>query len=215
VTETTPLSGRRAQAARNDTVILDAAREIFLADPAAPIATVAERAGVGISALYRRYPSKEELLGTLCAIGQRVYLDEVERALADDGDPWDAYVTFLNRIVEADTHSLTVSLAGGFTPTAEHMQAAERMRVLGTKLFDRAKATGRLRRGVTFLDVAYLLEQLSSLRSPDSARTAELRRRYLTVIIDGVSDADSPRLPGRAPTWDEQQARWVPPADRR
>ena len=101
------LSGRRAQAARNDERILDAAREVFVADPAAPIAAVAERAGVGISALYRRYPSKEELLGTLCAIGQDVYLAEVERALADDGDPWDAYVTFLHRIVDADTHALT------------------------------------------------------------------------------------------------------------
>jgi hypothetical protein len=143
-----------------------------------------------------------------------VYLDEVERALADEGDPWDAYVTFLHRIVEADTHALTVSLAGAFAPTPEHMETAERMRVLGTKLFDRAKATTRLRWGVTFLDLAYLLEQVSSLRSADPARTAELRQRYLTVIIDGVSAPEAPRVPGRAPTWDEQQARWVPPTDR-
>src|SRR5689334_18297541 len=139
-----PLDGRRAQAARNDERILAAARQVFVADPAAPIAMVAERAGVGISALYRRYPSKEELLGRLCAIGQEVYLAEVERALADDGDPWTAYVTFLARIVEADTHALTVSLAGQFTPTPAHLAAAERMRVLGTELFDRARATGHL-----------------------------------------------------------------------
>src|SRR5215211_7459340 len=40
-----PLSGRRAQAARNDERILDAAREVFLADPGAPISAVAEHAG--------------------------------------------------------------------------------------------------------------------------------------------------------------------------
>ncbi len=51
---TAPLSGRKAQAARNDTLILAAARAVFTADPSAPIAAVAERAGVGISALYRR-----------------------------------------------------------------------------------------------------------------------------------------------------------------
>src|ERR1700730_6887879 len=45
-----PMSGRRAQAARNDDLILDAAREVFIADPGAPISAVAERAGVGISA---------------------------------------------------------------------------------------------------------------------------------------------------------------------
>src|SRR5664279_2184920 len=102
----TPLNGRRAQAARNDDAILRAAREIFVADPDAPIAAVARRAGVGISALYRRYPSKEDLLGTLCANGQQVYLREALRALADDGDPWQAYAGFLRRIVAADTHSL-------------------------------------------------------------------------------------------------------------
>ena len=62
--ETTPapLSGRRAEAARNDQRIIDAAREVFVADSGAPIAAVAKRAGVGIGALYRRYASKEELL---------------------------------------------------------------------------------------------------------------------------------------------------------
>jgi AcrR family transcriptional regulator len=62
MTPAPPLRGRRAEAARNDQRILDAAREVFVADPGAPIAAVAKRAGVGIGALYRRYASKEELL---------------------------------------------------------------------------------------------------------------------------------------------------------
>ena len=70
----TPMSGRRAEAARNDRRILDAARAVFVADPGAPIAAVAEHAGVGISALYRRYASKEELLRRLCGDGLKVYL---------------------------------------------------------------------------------------------------------------------------------------------
>ena len=47
----TPLSGRRAQAAANDAVILASARAVFTADPSAPISAVAQHAGVGISAL--------------------------------------------------------------------------------------------------------------------------------------------------------------------
>ena len=54
----TPLSGRRAQAARNDVRILEAARTVFVADPDAPISAVAKRAGVGISALYRPWDCK-------------------------------------------------------------------------------------------------------------------------------------------------------------
>ncbi len=55
--------------------------DVFTADPNAPISAVAERAGVGISALYRRYRSKEELLQELSLNGLRRYLDEVEAAL--------------------------------------------------------------------------------------------------------------------------------------
>jgi AcrR family transcriptional regulator len=82
------LSGRRAQAATNDGVILEAARAVFTADPSAPISAVAQHAGVGISALYRRYPSKEDLLRTLAADGLQRFTDELETALSDDRDPW-------------------------------------------------------------------------------------------------------------------------------
>src|SRR4029450_2814244 len=103
----TPMSGRRAEAARNDQRILDAARAVFIADPGAPISAVAEHAGVGISALYRRYPSKEELLRKLCADGLRQYIQGAETALPDDGDPWQAFTRFLHRLVDIGSSSLT------------------------------------------------------------------------------------------------------------
>src|SRR5947209_16906160 len=84
----TPLSGRRAQAARNDQRILDAARAVFTADPEAPISAVAERAEVGIGALYRRYRSKDELLQQLASDGLRRYISVAADALAAHGDPW-------------------------------------------------------------------------------------------------------------------------------
>jgi len=197
----TPLSGRRAQAARNDESILSAAREVFVDDPSAPISAVSHRAGVGISALYRRYPSKEILLGTLCSDGQGVYIAEAERALADDGDPWDAYADFLRRIVAADTHSLTVRLAGTFVPTEQHQQDAERMRLLSEQLFERARAAGAIRPDATELDVAFLMELLSQTRLGSQQRTAELRQRFLGVILDGLRPGSTLALPGRAPSW--------------
>ena len=178
-------------------------------DPAAPIAHVAERAGVGIAALYRRYGSKEALLGTLCLVGQDRYLEEAERALADDGDPWAAYEEWLRRIVDADTHSLTVSLAGTFTPGPEHANRAERMDELTTELFERTRASGRLRPDVTRLDVAFLLELLAQVKLGDAQRTAELRQRQPAIIVDGLRARGQSELPGSAPTWQEQAARWV------
>src|SRR3712207_5942213 len=90
---------RRAEAERNDERILASARVVFIADPAAPISAVAEHAGVGIGALYRRYPSKEELLRTICADGLARFIAAAEAALLDDGDPWQAFAAFMRACV--------------------------------------------------------------------------------------------------------------------
>jgi AcrR family transcriptional regulator len=214
--EGTRLKGRKAQAALNDEAILAAAREVFLADPAAPIAAVAERAGVGIGALYHRYDSKEELLRTLCANGQLVYVAEIEQALASDGEPWEVFTDYLRRIVAANTHGLTVRLAGLFTPSAEMLTVAERMRALSMELFEQVRAAGELRPDITFLDIEYLLEFLASVRLGDPQRSAELRQRHLSIIIDGLHNVRSTTaqptpLPGNPPTWEEQTARWMRP----
>jgi len=200
--------GRQAQAAHNDEVILQAAREVFLEDPGAPIAAVAERAGVGIGALYHRYASKEDLLRTLCRNGQEIYLTEIKRALADDAEPWEAFTGFLRRIVAANTHGLTVRLAGMFVPSEEQMALAEQMRSLGMELFERVRGAGVLRDDVTYLDIEFLLEFLAGARLGDAIRTAELRQRHLAVIMDGLRSGGTP-LPGRAPTWQEQLERWI------
>jgi AcrR family transcriptional regulator len=204
-----PLRGRQAQAAQNDELILQAARAVFLADPTAPISAVAERAGVGIGALYHRYAGKEDLLRTLCRNGQEIYLTEIKRALASDDEPWEAFTGFLRRIVAANTHGLTVRLAGTFVPTAEQLALAEEMQALAIELFERVRATGVLRDDVTYLDVEFLLEFLASVKLGSASRTAELRQRHLAVVIDGLRAGGRTPLPGEPPTWEEQTQRWL------
>jgi AcrR family transcriptional regulator len=203
-----PLSGRRAQAARNDRVILDAAREVFVADPKAPISAVAERAGVGIGALYRRYGSKEDLLRRLSADGLRVYIAAVEDALVDEGNPWKAFANFMRRVVDADTHSLTLRLAGTFTPTEELYREGARAQELNVELFQRTKAAGAIRWDIEVDDIALLLEQLAAVRMGDEERTRQLRRRYLALLLDALHDLSGSRLPGPPPSWEEIGRRW-------
>lgn len=186
------LPGRRGQALRNDTVILDAARTVFLSDPKAPVAAVAEQAGVGISALYRRYPSKEDLLRRLCHDGLRRFITEAESA-ASDPDPALAFSRFMHGVVDADVHSLTVHLAGTFTPTEEMHADARRANELAEALVRRAQAAGQLRGDVVPDDVGLVLEGCAAIRVPDPARTRELRQRYLRLQLDGLA-----ALPG----WD-------------
>lgn len=201
------LPGRKAQAARNDGIILDAARAVFLADAAAPISAVAERAGVGISALYRRYPSKDVLLRTLCYDGLRRYNAEAEAALANS-DPWRGLVGFLERVVDADVHSLTVRLAGTFTPDDSIVPDVQRSGELTSELVRRAHATGRLRPEVTDLDLGMVLDACAAVSTPDPERTAQLRRRVLALLVDGMATAGE--LPGPAPQPGEFAWRWQP-----
>jgi AcrR family transcriptional regulator len=271
------LSGRRGQAARNDAVILDAARDVFLADPKAPIAAVAERAGVGISALYRRYANKEDLLRRLCADGLRRFIAEAETALAETAPPgiepqahgktlhaetappgiepqahgktlhaetappgiepqadgatgpaetepgpeeatlrrgtdgWQAFAGFLERIVDADVHSLTVRLAGTFTSTPEMVADARRSGELITELVRRAQAGGGLRPDIVAQDVGLVLESCAAIRVSDRDRTAQLRRRHLALLLAGLSATGTP-LPGPPPRPGELNGRWRHPA---
>jgi AcrR family transcriptional regulator len=203
-----PLSGRRAQAARNDQLILEAAREVFVADPGAPVSAVANRAGVGISALYRRYENKEELLRRVSADGLERYIAAAESAIADHGDPWSAFVEFMRRVVEADTHSLTVRVAGTFEPTEELYRRAERAQQLNVQLLERAQRAGAVRPDLAVDDLSFLFEQLASVRAPDELRTRQLRERYLALFLDALHTPSSVPLPGPAPSWEEVSQRW-------
>jgi AcrR family transcriptional regulator len=200
------LSGRRAQAARNDQVILEAARAVFLADPGAPVTAVAKRAGVGISALYSRYGSKEELLRKLCSDGLQTFVEETEAALTDERDHWSIFTGFMERLVAADTSSMTLALAGTFTPTPEMFALAERSNQLLNELFDRVRDT--LRPQLSVNDIALVFEVVAAVKLGSPERTAQLRQRYLSIILSGMHCSAIGNPPGPPPAWQEINERW-------
>jgi len=203
-----PLSGRRAQAARNDQRVLDAARAVFTSDPGAPIAAVAERAGVGISVLYRRYRSKDELLQRLCRDGLNRYIAEAEAALADDGDPWAAFAGFMRRCLDADIGSLTVRFAGTFAATDELYRLGRMARDATQRLLDRAKGASALRTDIEVGDISLLFEQLQAIHVGDPHRESQLRHRYLTLVLGALHAPSAAPLPGPAPRWEEIEHRY-------
>ena len=188
-----PLSGRRREAARNDVGILDAARSVFLEDPSAPVSAVAARAGVGISALYRRYPSKEDLLRELARDGLARYSAELEAALADDRDPWPAYADCLTRILDGGSQALAQRLAGTFAPTPELSALAQRAGALADEVHRRAQRHQVLRDDVEPVDVVFLLEMLSTITLPGADGGQALRHRYLALLLQAL------RAPGAGP----------------
>jgi len=131
-------------------------------------------------------------------------------AVADDRDPWDAFVSFMTRLLDAQTVAITMSLAGTFAPNEELYAMSERAEDLNARIVDRTKAAGGLRRDVVVDDLSMILEQVSSIRLGDDARTRELRHRYLALFLNGLRAVEGERLPGPPPTPVELASRWSP-----
>ena len=203
------LSGRRAEASRNDERVLAAARAVLTASPDAPMAEIARRAGVGIGTLYRRYPSKEALVLHLCQDGME-RLEAVARGSLDRlrDDPWVVFAEFMEDGLEAGAGSLGAALAGTFTPTKELLAAARRLHAAVAEVIARAHDAGVLREDVTQEDINHVFEQLRAVRLGSEKRTAALQRRYLALALQGLRAPGAAPLPGPAPSWKEIQQRW-------
>jgi Transcriptional regulator SbtR-like, C-terminal domain len=141
----------------------------------------------------------EELLRHLAGDGLRRYIAEAEAALADHGDLWDAFVGFMGRIVDADTHSFTLRLAGTFTPTKDLYDDAATAQELNVALLERTKAAGAVRPDLDVNDLSFVFEQVASIRLGDQDRTSQLRHRYLALLLDALHTPHRNRCPVRHP----------------
>jgi len=202
------MNGRRAEAAQNDSRILDAAREVFIADPGAPISAVAARAGVGIAALYRRYDNKEDLLRELAHDACKRYRDDLLLALADAGDPWTVYCDCLTRIVAGRSQGLAQRLAGTFASTPEMRALAQDAAGLMEKLHQRAQKQKVLRADVSSADLVILLEMIMLIDVVGSPAKDALRTRYLALVLQSLRAPGAGPLPGRPASPDDLTARW-------
>jgi len=202
--------GRQAEAARNDQLLLTAAREVFGAQGFdAPVAAVAERAGLGIGSLYRRYGTKEELLQRLCVLAMEQVCEAAATALRHD-DPWAGLVCYVAECVNFGSGGLA-PIAGRIATTPEMWETHQRAHRLTGRVITRAHTDGVLRRDVTALDVSLLIEQFS--RRPCGPRNPaedNNRRRLLAIAVDGLHARNTDPLPGRRPSLRRYQERWIP-----
>jgi AcrR family transcriptional regulator len=201
------LRGRQAEARRNDERIMEAALEVFTADQRAPMSAVAERAGVGQASLYRRYPSKHALLSRVCEQGMSRMREAALAAIVSSGDPWDALTGFLRWYLESGTPRLA-GLLGAFDPEEHLFDLAHETNEAMQALVERTANAGRLREDITGADLTLIVTQISTLETADAERTAALRDRYLTLVLQGLALTDAAELPGPAPDAAELEQPW-------
>jgi len=192
-----------------DRAVLDAARAVLLRDPRATMSAVAREAGMGVGGLYRRYRNKQALLHAVCDDNLRRYIALGEAALADSEDPWAALATFMGHVVEEGIHQLTPCLAGAVTMDDGLVALAEQSNDVTDRILRAARGSGMLRPDVSRADLTLLIEQLGTLDLGTPERTSALRRRYLSLVLDGLrAGSATGRLPGPPPDDGELSARW-------
>jgi AcrR family transcriptional regulator len=202
--------GRQAEARRNDLAVLEAARDVFsMYGAGAPITAVAERAGVGMGTLYRRYGSKTELLQRLCVLAMEQALDAAAAALGA-ADPWAGLTGYIRACVDLRSGALA-ALAGQLETTAEMRSTARLSMDRVAEIVARAHADGSLRADATPLDISWLIEQFSR-RAPDPVTPAEernVRTRLLAITLEGLRAGDGGEaLPGHPPGREHYTSRW-------
>ncbi|MET7473661.1 helix-turn-helix domain-containing protein [Streptomyces sp. NPDC005648] len=137
----------RSDAERNRERIVAAARKVFARDGlGASMASVAREAGVGIATMFRRFPTKEELVDAVFADRMDAYAQAVAVAL-DDPDPWHGFVGYIE--AACAMQAADVGFADVLTAVFPGAKALERRRDEAyegmVRLIGRAKETGRLR----------------------------------------------------------------------
>jgi AcrR family transcriptional regulator len=207
-----PLNGRRAEARRNNERILVAAREVLIEGGyEASMASIAERAGVGIGTLYRRYPSKDELIAQMSIAGMDWITEQARIAVESTEDSWTAFCGFMRSCVDAGAGEL-MQLAGKFPATTGQRESSERLREALEGLLERTQRDGALTSDVTAADVYLLFAHLRVKAAVRRERGIELQQRYLDLVLRGLR-ASAKDIPGPAPTWAEIQRSWQLPTN--
>jgi AcrR family transcriptional regulator len=167
----------RADARRNLELVLDAATEAFAASgPDASIDEIARLAGVGHGTVFRRFPTKDDLMYAVIERHVAQLSAMAKEALASD-DPGEAFFNFARRAAELGM--TTPGLHKCVVHCGEKPGAAE-LEKLGAKLVSRAQSAGAVRRDVEPDDVQLLVRSALTSAPPGQWR------RYLDVVLDGL-----------------------------
>jgi AcrR family transcriptional regulator len=188
----------RRDAQRNYDAILTAARQVFCDHGLeAPLEEIARRAGVGIATLYRRFPSRVELLDAILADTLQAHVEVAERALATD-DPWDGFVAYLEETgrLQAADRGLNDAMGMRF-PRATATEAAKtRLFEVVAQVVARAQRSGQLRADLTQEDLALVTwANTRIIQAGQAAGVPDAWRRHLGFLLDGFRAERAHPLP--------------------
>jgi AcrR family transcriptional regulator len=188
----------RADAARNAERILRAARDVYgELGYEAPMEAIARRAGVGERTLYRRFPTKGDLISA--ALDQSIAEDltpVIEKARGDK-DPMRGLVALVEAAIALgarEHHLLTAALRVGSLRSDIYAELNAAL----AELTARGREAGVIRADLVADDLPRLIAMLYSVLSTMDS-DGDGWRRYVALIIDSISTGTRQRLPRAVP----------------
>jgi AcrR family transcriptional regulator len=165
--------------------LLRAAGEVFAREGIeAPMPSIAAAAGAGVGSVYRQFPAKEDLLAALVVRRLETVLADIEAALAEAREPWEALEALLWHL--ADRQASDDVVAEAMATVSDHPEVAawaSRCEQRLEELMAAARAGGRLRPDAEPSDVRLLLGAVRSARRREPGSW----RRMLELGIDGLA----------------------------
>ncbi|MFD9378295.1 TetR/AcrR family transcriptional regulator [Streptomyces sp. NPDC059999] len=185
--EKAPARTKRADALRNQEVVLSAAAEVFVTSGVdAPIRQIAARAGVGMATIYRHFPTRADLVTAVyrhqieaCAEAGPHLLATAETSLAALRQWIDLFVDFL-----VTKHGLADALQSDSTRFAAlHTYFIDRLLPVCAELLDAAVASGDIRPGTQPYELMRGIGNLCIGRDSDPRYDP---RRLIDLLLRGL-----------------------------
>jgi len=189
--------GLRVDAERNRTAVLHAAREVFAEQGLeAPLEEIALRAGVGIATLYRRFPTRAQLIAAALVEKVTQDADAAEKAV-EAPDPWAGFVGFVERIcaLQADDRGLSDLLSMALPADEQVEKLRRRANEQVIALIERAKAAGQLRDEFVGEDLLLLVIANAAVLHVTGQDAPQAWRRFVALMLDAFQRRDAPLLP--------------------
>jgi AcrR family transcriptional regulator len=176
--------------------VLDAAREVFAEQGIdAPVTEIADRAGVGVGTIFRRFPTKDDLL--VAVVEQRTaQLIEAADIALESSDPGAAMRKFLETAAAMHISDVCWCEAGAELFGRDGIRELTDVLVgkIG-ELLTRAQTAGQVRSDLRALDIPVLLMAVAKSGLMLEEAVPGAWKRYLGIILDGLRPEAARPLP--------------------
>lgn len=202
-----PVRSLRRDAVRNRERLLVAANEVFAERGLkACLTEVAERAGVGMGTIYRRFPDKEGLIAALLD----AKLDEINdmaSLAASQPSGWEAFAALLEGLTDllAGDKALAELMLTEYGRQHGRTRLAP-YRAQAANIMARAQAEGSLRADLAPTDLSPLLNMATAAADFTAHLGRTVWPRYLQALLDGLRATPTNQPLGPAALSDQELA---------